>query len=120
MYQTIDLTSYANLIDSKHAVFNLSGWLGGYGQEDDHSIVSVVFKNYNSKNVGNKIQIGPVYSNARNNTNGLVFRTEIGVVPGDSRSMTVSVQMIWRDGNLNDASADNIRVDIQCNTFICA
>lgn len=112
MWQTIDLTNYADpvLIDSSTLRFNLSGWLGGYAAQNDQASVQLQFLDQNQQAVGSGFSIGPVTDNDRNNVASFLFRQRLGIVPVGARSVRVTVVIDRFLGGDNDGYADNIGV----------
>ena len=107
MYQTIDLTMYSGSIDQNTLSFDLSAWLGGYLNQSEVAIVSAQFMDSSNAMIGNWT-IGPVTAADRNNSNALLFRQTIGVVPMNTRSAIIFVQLvgntIWNDGSVDSIS----------------
>jgi hypothetical protein len=102
---TVDLNPLAKEIASG-AQYDLSGWLGGYYNQDDAIRVTVQFFNGASQPVGSD-SIGPVLAAERANLTGLIEKTTAGTVPKDARSATVTLDAIIGSG-WNDGYADNI------------
>jgi len=113
MYQNISLTDYMDLIDSENANFILSAWLGGENGEPDASIVTIHFQNSLAQPLGEKSTIDPGPLKGLNQR-FMVFHSITGVVPANSRWMTVIITMTHTD-NVNDAIIDNIHFEITCN-----
>ena len=107
MYQAIDLTMFSNAIDQSKVSFNLSAWLGGYYNQFDVAVVSAEFMDSSNAMVGNST-IGPVTPVDRNNDSALLFRQATGVVPVNTRTTIIFVQLIgatnWNDGSVDDLS----------------
>ena len=115
MYQTINLTSYADLIDNESASFYFSAWLGGFKRQGDQSTVTIEFQNCTSQQIGNKTTIGPVLPNERNGKTGLFPRETEGAIPASSRWMVIKVEMVKKEWGNNDGAVDNIYFEIICN-----
>ncbi|CAF3797665.1 unnamed protein product [Rotaria sp. Silwood1] len=113
MSQSIDLFPYVTDIVSGNVSFNLSAWLGGWTNQDDSAQVSVDFLNYAYQIVGNRTTIGPVLATDRGFTTSLVFRQNSGIIPKNTRYMTVIVTLIWYTGGYNDGYIDNISVALR-------
>ena len=113
MFQVVNLITYAGDIDQGYVLFNLSAWLGGYAGQDDSAIVSIQFKNFASQTIGNLTIIGPVLDADRGGITADIFCQQSGLVPVNSRSLIVSVNMTRTAGSWDDGSADNIRVELK-------
>jgi len=114
MYQNIDLTDYMDLIDNEDANFILSAWLGGEKGESDEGIVTIHFRNSLLPDLGEKSTIGPVSLKSLSQQFMVFFRNTTGVVPANSRWMTVIITMTHSD-NTNDPIIDNAHFEITCN-----
>ena len=112
MSQTLNLSTYANDIDQGHVSFNLSAWLGGFAEQNDSVIISIQFKDSAAQTIGNGATIGPVLGTDRDEETSTLFRHQIGEVPVNTRSIVVNVNMTLFGGSWNDASVDNIRVEL--------
>ncbi|CAF5029557.1 unnamed protein product [Rotaria sp. Silwood1] len=112
MWQTIDLTNYADpsLIDTGTVEFNLSAWLGGFINQNDRAGVSVTFLNQANQTTGSVTNIGPVTDTDRGSVTSFLFRQATGFVPVGARSATVLVYIIRAAGNVNDGYVDNVNI----------
>jgi len=108
VYQDIDVTELAYLINGSGVSFTLSGWLGGFVDHEDSLSVSAVFRNDRGE-VISESGIGPVDPSERNNTTGFVFRTSRGSVPADTESIRI-VLRTKRETGIADAYADNLEL----------
>ena len=114
MWQTIDLSSYIDsfLIDNQLVRFNLSAWLGGYGDQDDRAKVTLFFYDQFNQTIGAGISIGPVFAIGRGNVTSLVFRQTNGLVPIGTRFFEILVTLTLAAGSFNNGEVDNIRVTL--------
>lgn len=112
MWQTINLTNYvsAQLIDSQTVRFNLSAWLGSYGNQDDNAMVTLTFTDQLNQIIGSQASVGPVLANDRANQTSLIFRQNNGVVPSSTRFLTVVVTITRVQGPMDNGDADNVGV----------
>lgn len=112
MWQTINLTNFVNplLIDSQLVKFNLSAWLGGYDDQDDHVILSAAFTDQSGLVVGNSTRIGPVLASHRGDITSLVFRQTNSFVPLGARLLQVTVTLFHVNGTMNNGNVDDIAV----------
>lgn len=105
--QTIDVSAASVLLASGQVKFVLSGWLGGYSDQNDNAVLSVQFVGATGQALG-KASIGPVLSDARNGTSGLIQRSTSGIVPAGTTKIEVMLTMTKTDGSDNDGSADDL------------
>lgn len=107
MTQTDDVSAVAALIDSNIVSYDLSGWLGGYAEQNDNAVLSIQFLGMTG-NVLGTATIGPVLAVDRNRTSELLFRSTTGKVPVGTRSIMVTLTMTRTDGSDNDGCADDL------------
>lgn len=93
-------------IDSGRLGFGLSGWFGGFADQNDFAELRVRFFNANSNQIGDVI-IGAVSAADRNNVTGLLFRSANGLVPPSTRRLEITLQMTRVTGD-NDGYADSL------------
>jgi opacity protein-like surface antigen len=105
--QTIDVSGRAALIDASTVSFLLSGYLGGFGGQDNNATLSVTFRDGSAAAVGAAFVIGPVLDADRKGVTGLLFRTLTAEVPANTRSAQVDLIQTG-DGFYNDGYADNL------------
>ena len=105
--QTIDLSSYAAVIDTGKQTYTLSGYLGGWRYQADNATLTINFKNAANTSLG-IATIGPVTNVERGNQTALFYRTINGLVPAQSRKVYVTLQMTRYEGEYNDGYADNL------------
>ena len=106
-YQDIDVSSAASLIDAGSLSFALSGWLGGWEDQDDNCVVSVQFQKWNGTVLGTA-KIGPVMAADRNSVSMELQRSATGSVPAGTRIAHVLITMTRVDGSANDGNADSL------------
>jgi hypothetical protein len=105
--QTIDLSTGASAIDAGGVTFVLSGWLGGYSNQDDSATVSVSFVS-ESGAVLRAAVIGPLKAADRKDVTGFFQRKTTGVVPEHARSARIVITATRFAGEYNDAYSDDI------------
>lgn len=103
--QLIDLDELALEIDTGLS-FTLSGWLGGYADNDDRASLSVTFLAANGEELDDAT-IGPVWASERGNQTGLLYRETTGTVPQGARMAEVVLEATASWG-YNDGYADNL------------
>ncbi|MFM2062245.1 MAG: hypothetical protein RLZZ507_1915 [Cyanobacteriota bacterium] len=109
--QLIDVAPLASVIDAGKAVFDLSGWLGGYSADLDNVQLSLNFLDENSQSLGIQSIASPT-PEERNNTTALLFRSLQGFLPTGSRQIDVTLNMNHVRGRVNDAYADQLSLVI--------
>jgi hypothetical protein len=109
--QQINVASKKSLIDSGKGKATLSGYLGGYGGQDDSLAATAVFLDQSGKRLGG-IKIGPVSAAARKLQTGMLKKTTAGLVPKKTRTIRVVLGADRTAGNYNDGYADNLSLTI--------
>ena len=107
--QFIDISDLALSIDSG-ATYVLSGWLGGYANQDDRASLTVTFKEQNGAVTGSAT-IGPIWATERGSQTGLLYAETVGMVPQGTRQVEVTLEATWA-GGYNDGYADNLSLVI--------
>jgi hypothetical protein len=106
--QTIDLSSGAEAIDAGSVTYALSGWLGGYSNQDDDVQVTVAFLNESGGKLSGSAQVGPLKAADRKGVTGIFLRSTTGAVPAHARSARVTLTVTRYDGEYNDGYSDDI------------
>lgn len=104
---TQDVAIGAAGISGGKAQFTLSGWLGGFSSQGDHTVVTVSFKNAKGSVLATA-SIGPVTAAQRKDDSEFLVRSRTGKVPSGTRSVQIKVVMTRTDGSDNDGLADNL------------
>ena len=104
--QTLSLTSVSAEISSGQVYFTLSGWLGGYLDQDDSDTFDVTFKDV-SNNVLSTVTIGPVLHNDRGGVSELLYRSASGYIPTAATSAVFNLTAT-RYAGFNNGYADNL------------
>ncbi len=106
--QSISLSSGATVIDAGTATFSAAAYLGGWGEDSDNATMTVAFQDSTGKALSS-VTIGTVGLNDRaDRQSGLYLRRQIGQVPAGARTAAITLNMLWVDGNYNEAYADNL------------
>ena len=106
--QSVSVSAGASSIDSGGASFALSGYFGGFENDNDNATLTVTFLSSSGSSLSSAT-IGSVAPNDRAGTQtGMYFRRQIGQVPVGARSASVTLAMNWVDGHNNEAFADNL------------
>src|SRR5262249_22704078 len=88
-------------------VFDLSAYLGGFEDQEDHAVLTVTFLDRDGKKLG-EAQVGPVTALERKKTTGLLLRSTRGKVPAGVRKLVIRLTFTRFSGSDNDGSADNL------------
>ncbi|HHK42688.1 MAG TPA: hypothetical protein ENJ50_09750 [Planctomycetaceae bacterium] len=112
--QTIDISSIASQVDTGSIVFSLTGYLGGFSNQNDNAVLKIDFLDGSASSLG-VAQIGPVLASDRSNTTGLFFRSTAGNLPVGTRAIGVTLEMTRTAGSYNDGYADNLSFVLQSN-----
>ncbi|MGQ0618852.1 MAG: LamG-like jellyroll fold domain-containing protein [Panacagrimonas sp.] len=109
--QTIDLSADAAGIDTGTVDFNLSGYLGGFGSQNDRSQLNVQFRD-GSNTVLGSATIGPVTNAQRGNATKMLFRFTVGDVPVGTRNAVVTLMATRAAGSVNDGYSDSLSLSL--------
>ena len=106
--QVISVAAAASLIDAGAVRYDLSGYLGGWTDQEDNAVLRIVFKQ--GTNVLGSAEIGPVGAADRESQTGLLGRATSGLVPVGTRQIVVTLVMTKQEGvgTYNDGYADNL------------
>jgi uncharacterized RDD family membrane protein YckC len=105
--QLIEVSTSAAAIDTGKTRFRLSGYLGGYAEQEDNAVLTATFLNAEGKPLGTA-SIGPVTAVDRKQESALLERTTSGIVPVATRRIEVQLRMTRVEGQDNDGYADNL------------
>lgn len=105
--QLIDVSAIAPLLTSNQVKFTLSGWLGGFSDQDDNAKLTIQFLSVTGQALGSA-SLGPVMSADRSGNTSLVSRSTSGSVPAGTVKVKVTLTMTKTAGADNDGSADNL------------
>lgn len=108
-----DLALFANAaaIDSGRVQCDLSGWFGGWYNQDDYAGLTATYLNAAGETLASQT-IGSVHVSDRASVSGLFFRSGSGPVPAGTRKIRCSLLMTWVAGSYNDALADNLSLTL--------
>ncbi len=101
--QVIDASSAAANIDSGVITYDVSGYLGGRG--DNNAVLTVTFLGASSTALG-IVTLGPVTATDKAQTSALYFRRQIGNLPSGTRTLRVALQFNAVGSAANDSYAD--------------
>lgn len=103
--QTIDVSDLAEVIDTGLG-YVISGWFGGYNTQTDVCQLVLTFKAEDGTSLGNE-EIGVYQSSDWGNTVNMVFRSSIGTVPANTRSIEVAL-IFNPPAGFHNGMADNL------------
>ncbi len=109
--QTISLAGLASAIDSGGLIAKLSGYLGGFDNQDDSTTLTAVFRASGGGSLGS-VSIGPVLSADRGNVSQLVFRLNTAAIPAGTRSVEITLVATQTNPAYNDGYADNLGFEV--------
>ena len=101
--QAIDLSSGAANIDTGNVTYEVSGYLGGRG--DNTAVLTVTFLGGSANQLA-VVTLGPVTATDKDVDSALYFRRQIGPVPAGARTANVVLQFNPASGGANDGYAD--------------
>lgn len=105
--QTLDVSGCSTQIDAGNQQFSLSGFLGGYINQNDNARLTVTFRDAGNASLGTAA-VGPVLAADRSSATGLFSRTVSGTIPVGTRIVEVVLLLTRNDGLQNDGYADNL------------
>jgi hypothetical protein len=104
--QTVDVSADGSAIDGGTASYDLSGWLGGYGSQNDRAALVATFLNSSGASLGTT-QIGPVTNTDRGNVTEFLQRVATGSIPVGTRQIKLDLDFTWTAAQTTDGYADN-------------
>ncbi|MEN8126418.1 MAG: FecR family protein [Planctomycetota bacterium] len=110
--QAVDVSDLFYDVDQGVVQYELSGWLGGYADQDNPIELKLKFMSAGGEILGQS-QIGPVSPAERNNLTGFVKKQKSGLLPASCRIIQVELQgrkRLVQEGA--DAYADNLDLSL--------
>jgi hypothetical protein len=111
MAQTVDVSSSAAAIDAGTLPYLLSGWLGGFSNQNDRAGVVATFRSGSGTSLGTAT-LAPVTAAQRGNATKLLRETAAGTVPVGTRSILVTVTFTRASGTECDGYADDLAMTL--------
>ena len=105
--QVVDVSVAAPEIDAGGARATLSGYLGGFADQEDSATVDALFLDAGGGQLG-KLTIGPVTTAQRGGLTTLLPRATEGAVPAATRSVRVVMTSTRQSGSYDDGYLDNL------------
>jgi hypothetical protein len=87
--------------------YELSGWLGGWLEQQDNALLYVSFLDITGHEIG-FAAIGPVMPGDRDNQTGLFYRESAGLLPAGVSQVMFSLSVERLSGGDSDGYADNL------------
>ncbi|MFT5424992.1 MAG: hypothetical protein ACI89L_002795 [Phycisphaerales bacterium] len=109
--QDIDLSALTGRVYRGRIRFTLSGWFGGFGNQDDSAELRVEFFSPDGLLVGGG-QIGPVTADDRGFETKLLYREYAAYTPQRAVRARVTLRSTKRAGEASDGYADNLSLVI--------
>jgi hypothetical protein len=109
--QIVDVSSYATQIDAGEATANLSGYFGGWLDQDDNATLTAHFLDGSSVEIGS-LTIGGVTATDRNDVTDLLFREGHLLVPVGTKSIELDLTSTRSIANFDDGYADNLSLTL--------
>jgi subtilisin family serine protease len=110
--QQLNIADGASLVDVGNLSYELSGYLGGYGNQDDYAEVILTFLDYAGIELG-QTRLKPVGPIERHRETTLLPRQSTGQVPIGTRAMQIKVVMTEASGDgYNNGYADKLRLTL--------
>jgi hypothetical protein len=106
MTQRIDAGDLAGDIEAGLVSFWLSGWLGGFANQNDTATVVARFLDDSASEIGSS-QLAPVTASDRGNVTKLLLREQISSLPKSTRFIDIELSATRASGE-NDGYADNL------------
>jgi hypothetical protein len=110
--QTIKLKKYADAIDAGTVVGALSGYLGGFANQEDATTITVTWRDASGAALG-ATAIGPVTAADRHGKTGLWKRAAKQAVPAGTRSALITIEMDRTEGIYNDGYVDTVSLRLK-------
>jgi len=114
-WQTVDVSDTAAAIDAGRISFNLAGYLGGVGDQEDNPLLYVSFLDAAGAEIGHT-ELGPIFIDLRDYLTVLGGFQTNGWLPGGTRSIQFSLSMDAPDGDSSGAYADNLSFTLAATT----
>lgn len=109
--QTVDVSVAAAAVDAGAVAYALSGYIGGYGDQNDNVTVTALFLEPGD-GVLARTAIGPVLALDRHGVTGLLERHASGRVPPGTRAIRVQIVSKRLGGSYNDGECDNLSLTL--------
>jgi hypothetical protein len=110
--QSINVSAYSSMIDAGSVLANVSGWLGGYYNQEDFATFSAIFRDTSGNSLGS-VAIGPLTAADRGNVSSLLFCEADAWLPVGTRTIEAELVMTRVGiGPFNNGAADNLNISL--------
>jgi hypothetical protein len=106
--QRVDLNDIAATIDKARTTFDLFGFFGGAGWNDDYALLRARFLDAQDRPTLPPVEIGKVKAGDRAGRTGFLSKQIGGVLPIGTRYILLELEMVKGRGLGNSAYADNL------------
>ncbi len=106
-WQMVDVSDLASAIHTGRVSFNLDGYLGGLGDQEDNTLLYVSFLDATGSEIDHT-ELGPNYVDLRDYLTVLGGFHTSGYLPVDTASIVFALSMEGTDGDSSGAFADNL------------
>lgn len=108
IFQVIDVSSEATLIDTTGVNYTISGWFGGWNAQTDTAGLTATFLDGSSQTLG-ALTIGNPTPTDRGSVATMLPYSGEGVIPVGTRSIRLQVDIVKAaGGSANDGAADSL------------
>jgi len=105
--QILDISAFAAQVDAGEIAYSLSGYLGGWTDQDDYASLGLAFLDSTTAIISGNSIIGPK-AIGRNGQTELLYESTTGVIPTGTRSLQFILQSYRQQGTYDDGYADNL------------
>jgi len=105
--QAVDVSVWSGAIDGSGVTYQMSGWLGGWSDQNDNAAFSATFLGLGDVTLGSAA-IGPVTATDRGGITSLLYRETSGILPTGTREIQFVLTMTRTMGIDNEGYADNL------------
>jgi hypothetical protein len=106
--QFIDVSNLSGLIDLSKVAYSLSGFFGGFLNQNDNASLFATFLNVSNTTIGTSAVVGGFNSTKRQGLTELLFGSGGGTIPVGTRSVEITLVMTKIEGFYDDGYADNL------------
>jgi hypothetical protein len=108
MEQAVDIAWAGHAVDAGAVGFNLSGWLGGWGDRPESATLTATFLDADGNATGAPVVLARAGATERGNSTALLQRQARGHVPAKTRRVVLTLQFLSGMSSFQNAYADNL------------
>ncbi len=97
--------------------FRLSGWLGGFGNQDDNSEIEIEWRDVGDNRLGEE-RLKPVLADERGDVTNFLLRESFGIIPVGTVSARVTITMTRFVAGNNDGYVDGLVLEIDAGANV--